>query len=134
MDENQNAETRETKDFFTGVVIGSVVGSLAALLFTTKSGKDFLTKLQSKAQFALDKTSQVKNIVIEKGNDALGLAGEAKEKLSKVVQDQKNTQVDTAHPETKKTDEDKAEVLKNAKNTIEKLSNEIEEKIDSLKK
>lgn len=119
MDENQNAETRETKDFFTGVVIGSVVGSLAALLFTTKSGKDFLTKLQSKAQFALDKTSQVKNIVIEKGNDALGLAGEAKEKLSKVVQDQKNTQVDTAHPETQKTDEDKAEVLKNAKNTIE---------------
>ncbi|WP_346216489.1 hypothetical protein NSQ14_13715 [Caldifermentibacillus hisashii] len=40
MEENKKAETRETKDFLTGVIIGSVIGSLAALLFAPKSGKD----------------------------------------------------------------------------------------------
>lgn len=133
MEENKKAETRETKDFLTGVIIGSVIGSLAALLFAPKSGKDLRTEIQSKANFALDKSDQVKNIVIQKGNDVRELANDAKEKLTKAVQEQTNFLVGAVQSMTKKSGDEAIEVLEDAKQTIEELSNEIDEKLAALK-
>lgn len=132
MEENKKAETRETKDFLTGVIIGSVIGSLTALLFAPKSGKDLRAELQSKANFALEKTDQVKNIVIQKGNDVREFANDAKEKLTKAVQEQTNVLVGAVQSMTKKSGDEAIEVLEEAKQTIEELSNEIDEKLKAL--
>lgn len=133
MEENKSTETRETKHFLKGVIIGGVVGSLAALLFAPKAGKDIRHNLQSKAYSALDKTDEVKNIVIQKGIDIRGFASDAKGRMTKVVKEQTDALVGAVQTVTKKTGEDAIEVLEDARQTIEELSDEIDEKLDALK-
>ncbi|WP_042337843.1 YtxH domain-containing protein [Bacillus andreraoultii] len=133
MEEKRSTETKETKDFLTGVIIGGIVGSLAALLFAPKSGKDIRHDLQSKAYLALDKTDELKNIVIQKGNDVREFASDAKGRMTKAVKEQTDVLVGAVQSVTKKTGEDAIEVLEDARKTIEELSNEIDEKLDALK-
>lgn len=133
MEEKRSTETKETKDFLTGVIIGGIVGSLAALLFAPKSGKDIRYDLQSKAYLALDKTDELKNIVIQKGNDVREFASDAKGRMTKAVKEQTDVLVGAVQSVTKKTGEDAIEVLEDARKTIEELSNEIDEKLDALK-
>ncbi|WP_346216488.1 hypothetical protein NSQ14_13710 [Caldifermentibacillus hisashii] len=71
--------------------------------------------------------------MIQKGNDVREFANDAKEKLTKAVQEQTNFLVDAVQSMTKKSDDEAIEVLEDAKQTIEELSNEIDEKLAALK-
>lgn len=71
-----------TKDFLIGTLIGGIVGASAALLLAPKSGKELRHDISEQAQIAKDKTTQLTNNALEKGN---AWASTAKEKSSNII-------------------------------------------------
>ena len=66
MDEKQKERT-SAKSFITGVVIGGLIGTAAALLFAPKAGRELRKDIESQASIVLDKTGEMKETVVQKG-------------------------------------------------------------------
>lgn len=68
-----------TKDFLIGALIGGIVGATTALLLAPKSGKELRQDLNDQTYLMKEKTGQLKESALHKGNE---LAAAAKEKTS----------------------------------------------------
>jgi len=69
------------KDFFIGALVGGVVGSITALLFAPKSGRELRKDIAEQAHNVSEKTQQIARSVgettsewAEKAKDAAGTA------------------------------------------------------------
>ncbi|MDE3839939.1 YtxH domain-containing protein [Bacillus methanolicus] len=66
-----------SKEFMIGAIIGGVIGAAAALFFAPKSGKEMRNNLNKQVLVLKDKTGQIRDSAMTKGNS---LASAAKEK------------------------------------------------------
>ncbi len=133
MDERKNMEKSGFKDFVTGFAAGSIIGFAAAFLFSSKTGRELKKDLESKAGPALEKTEQLRNLVLQKGNEIYQKALDGGEKLSKAVQEQINGITEKTKSPSKSLPDQSVSVMEDAKRTIAELTNEIEEKLEEIK-
>src|SRR5690606_20597557 len=114
-------------NFVTGVVIGSVVGSITALLLAPKSGKELRKDLESQASIILDKTGEVRNTLVERSEHWKEQANDAAIKLSEAVKSQTKEIVDKVQQVKREHMDSPEKVLEEAKERIAMLSKEIDE-------
>lgn len=133
MEENTRSERNNSKDFFTGVIIGAVAGSLAALLFAPKSGRELRQRLNEQVSAALEKSDQVRDSVRNLGGEFRDYANETRIKLTKTVQDQTKELAEKVQTMTKHAEKNANETLEEAQKTIAELSDEIDKKFEELK-
>jgi gas vesicle protein len=74
-------ESINSKDFLIGALVGGVVGSLAALLFAPKSGKELRGKLNNQAYQLMEKTDTIRHTALSKSGE---LATTVKEKTNTI--------------------------------------------------
>ncbi|XJZ26513.1 YtxH domain-containing protein [Bacillota bacterium Lsc_1132] len=90
---NREYETREnhqsrTEDgrvgskFLLGAFIGGVAGAVAGMLLAPKSGKELRRKINEQASLLMDKSVQLRENVVEKGN---GLTAVTKDKAAAIT-------------------------------------------------
>lgn len=127
MGENNKGEGRAFRNFVTGVVIGSVVGSLTALLLAPKSGRELRKDIESQANIVLDKTGEVKDTLVEKSGQWKEQANDAAIKLTEAVKTQTKEIVDKVQQVKREHIDSPEKVLEDAKEKIAKLSKEIDE-------
>jgi len=77
-----------TKDFIIGAITGAVIGSLAALLFAPKSGKEMRQDFNSQAYTFKDKTDHLRTSAITKGNELTSVVKDKTTAISKKVSEQ----------------------------------------------
>ncbi|MBP3038895.1 YtxH domain-containing protein [Bacillaceae bacterium Marseille-Q3522] len=68
-----NNENISAKDFLAGAVVGGIIGAATALLFAPKSGKELRSELNDQAALVKDKTIEIRNTAITKGNEFIHL-------------------------------------------------------------
>lgn len=86
-----NKETENqmnTKDFFMGVLVGGLVGSLAALLLAPKSGKQLRGDLNNQAYVVREKTDQIRESAMIKGSELTSTVKDKTTFISKKVAEQ----------------------------------------------
>lgn len=127
MEENVKNESHAFRNFVTGVVIGSVVGSITALLLAPKSGKELRKDLESQASIILDKTGEVRNTLVERSEHWKEQANDAAIKLSEAVKSQTKEIVDKVQQVKREHMDSPEKVLEEAKERIAMLSKEINE-------
>lgn len=76
-----NDKQSNTKSFIEGVIIGAVLGGLAGLLFSPKSGKKFRRDISDKTEDILDDTNRLIKKAKEKASDIISDATKAAEKM-----------------------------------------------------
>ncbi|WP_338472050.1 YtxH domain-containing protein [Niallia sp. XMNu-256] len=101
------------KDFVIGAVTGAIIGSLAALLFTPKSGREFRQDLNDQAFTLRDKTDHIRSQAVLKGNE-----------LSSTVKDKTSTI-------SRKVSEQSVDLVKKVKN-LKPADGDVENPIDEL--
>ncbi|MEV2910694.1 YtxH domain-containing protein [Paenibacillus larvae] len=65
-------KSQRTKDILVGVVAGSVLGAITALLFAPKPGKELRADIKQQAQQVGEKTAQFAGAVAEKTQEVAG--------------------------------------------------------------
>jgi gas vesicle protein len=120
-----------TKDFVIGAVTGAIIGSLAALLFAPKSGRELRQDINHQAYTLKDRTDHLRSQAITRGNE---LSSTVKDKTSAISRKVSEQSVDLVkkvrnikHSET------------DAENPIDELfqqdpQSEIQRKLDETKK
>ncbi|MCL6570948.1 MAG: YtxH domain-containing protein [Bacillus sp. (in: Bacteria)] len=68
-DTNQNRNEESSNSFLLGVLLGGVVGAAAALLLAPKYGEDIRSKLNLQAGSFKEKTTGIRENVINKSSD-----------------------------------------------------------------
>ncbi|MNW41396.1 YtxH-like protein [compost metagenome] len=94
---NEN-KGKDSKGWLWGAVIGTVVGSVTALLFAPKAGRELRKDIADGARQVGDKTQEVASKVSEKTQEVAGkvseqsvqLAGKVKDSAGELVNDIKN--------------------------------------------
>ncbi|HCA42746.1 MAG TPA: gas vesicle protein [Bacteroidetes bacterium] len=81
MDDNKSA-----KGFLLGMLAGGVIGSVIALLYAPKSGRELRADIKLKKDEFLDDTSEFMDIAKERANN---LINEGKKKSEKLISDAK---------------------------------------------
>lgn len=131
-EEVKNGKSR-IGSFLGGALFGALVGSVAALIFAPKSGRELRGDIQEQFTAAKEKTSQVKDTVVQKGNEWKSIALDATSKVTRSLKKQSNELLDKVQSLTKKSGESIEETLEDAKETIEKIGEEIDRKLEALK-
>lgn len=98
-------KSQRTKDILVGVVAGSVLGAITALLFAPKPGKELRADIKQQAQQVGEKTAQFAGAVAEKTQEVAGTVsttttewvGKAKTAASEVI-DNFRQKAKTAEP------------------------------------
>lgn len=132
MEEKQN-KNHESSNFLTGVIIGGIAGAVAALLLAPKSGRELRSDLNTQVSLALEKTDQVKDQVIRKGNELREYAHDTTVKLSKSVQEHTKELVEKVQNFTRNAEENAEETLEDAQRAINELSEQIDKKLEEIK-
>ncbi|AQR78029.1 YtxH domain-containing protein [Paenibacillus larvae] len=101
-------KSQRTKDILVGVVAGSVLGAITALLFAPKPGKELRADIKQQAQQVGEKTAQFAGAVAEKTQEVAGTVsttttewvGKAKTAASEVIDNfrQKDKTAEPAQP------------------------------------
>ncbi|PWA09475.1 hypothetical protein DCC39_12930 [Pueribacillus theae] len=78
----------KSKDFLTGVIVGSIVGAVSALLLAPKSGKEMRSDLNEQASVMKERSLQLKDTAVEKGTEWISVAKEKSSDIAKTVSDQ----------------------------------------------
>lgn len=127
MDDKSN--DKKSSIFGLGVVIGSVLGGLAAFFLSPKSGKEnkemVLEKLEAlkKMLVASEAAHKIKEIYGEVSQDSVKLYNQMKKKLIKRIEELKEKVEDIDREKYTRMVEDVAdEVKKDTKTTAEKLA------------
>lgn len=76
------------KDFFIGALTGAVVGSLTALLFAPKSGRELRQDINDQAFTLRDKTENLRSSAISKGNELTSTVKNKTTAISRKVSEQ----------------------------------------------
>lgn len=79
-----------TKDFLIGALIGAIAGAATALFLAPKSGKEMRNELNSQAIALKEKTIQLKDVALAKGNEVKEVAKEKTQSISQAVSKQSN--------------------------------------------
>lgn len=83
----------KTRNFFIGTLVGGIVGSIAALLFAPKSGKELREDISEQVQNVSEKTAEIATTITSKTqNIAKQVTGEVRSWKVK----QQNTQEEAA--------------------------------------
>ncbi|MEO8666410.1 MAG: YtxH domain-containing protein [Ignavibacteria bacterium] len=86
-------EKNNSKSFITGLITGSVLGALAALLYAPKSGREFRQDISDKKNELLDETEMMlknakdkaSHIIADARKKAESLMNEGKEKVEELT-------------------------------------------------
>ena len=121
------------KDFMIGALTGAIIGSLAALLFAPKSGREFRHDINNQAYTIRDKTDQLRTTAISKGSELTSSVKDKTTEISRKVTEQSVDLVNKVRkikPEEAETDDS---------NPIDELfehesQSEIQKKLDETKK
>ncbi len=76
------------KDFMFGAVTGAIIGSLAALLFAPKSGRELRQDINHQAYTLRDKTDHLRSQAITKGNELSSTVKDKTSTISRKVSEQ----------------------------------------------
>ena len=76
-----NVEHRNTKSFLEGVITGAILGGIAGLLFSPKSGKKLRRDISDKTENLMDDTNRLIKKAKEKASDIISDATKRAEKL-----------------------------------------------------
>lgn len=76
--QNRSDEGKVGKNFLLGAFIGGVAGAVAGMLLAPKSGKELRNSINQQAGSLLDRSSQIRGEVVEKGNDLVQKAKDLK--------------------------------------------------------
>lgn len=69
----------KSKNFFIGTLVGGIVGSVAALLFAPKSGKELRGDISQQVQNVTEKTAEIASTITSKTqNFAKQVTGEVR--------------------------------------------------------
>lgn len=79
-----------TKDFLIGALIGGMVGAVSALLLAPKSGKELRHDINEHAVNVKDRSLQLKDTAVERGNEWISVAREKSSDIAKTVSKQSN--------------------------------------------
>lgn len=101
------------KDFVIGTVTGVIIGSLAALLFAPKSGRELRQDINHQTDTLRDKTDHLRSQTFTRGNE---LSSTVKDKTSAI---------------TRKVSQQSADLVKKVRK-IKPLGTEVENPIDEL--
>lgn len=134
MGEEVRKEKSGFSQFISGAFIGALVGSVTALLFAPKSGRELRSELNDQFSLVLDKTEQWKDTVVQKSNDFKALTIDATAKMKNSIKEQSTDLMDKIQNLSKKSEENIVETLEDAKETIAKLGEEIDRKLEELKR
>lgn len=85
---NQNSENASSKVFLKGALIGGVVGAAAALLLAPKSGKELRHAFNSQASNLLEKSTKLRDEILDKREEVTSLTREKTASLSKAIIEQ----------------------------------------------
>jgi gas vesicle protein len=122
-----------TKDFIIGALTGAIIGSLTALLFAPKSGREFRHDLNNQAYTIRDKTEHLRTNAISRGSELTSAVKDKTSAISKKVSEQSVDLVNKVRkikPEEAETEDS---------NPIDELfehepQSEIQRKLDETKK
>lgn len=82
------------KDFLLGTIVGGIVGAVTAMLLTPKSGRELRSDLNEQATVVKDKSLQIKDTAMEKGNEWISVAKEKSTDFAKTVSEQSSQVAD----------------------------------------
>ena len=121
------------KDFIIGALTAPIVGSLTALLFAPKSGRELRHDLNNQAYTLRDKTDHLRTSAISKGSE---LTSSVKDKTTEISRKVSEQSVDLVS-KVRKMKQDEAET--DDTNPIDELfehepQSEIQRKLDETKK
>ena len=121
------------KDFMIGTLIGGIVGSLAALLFAPKSGREFRDDINNQAYTIRDKTDQLRKTAISKGSE---ITSSVKDKTTEISRKVTEQSVDLVNKVRKiKTEEAETDDANPIDQLFEHESqSDIQKKLDETKK
>lgn len=99
--DKENTQTRNegsigSKEFIAGAVIGGLVGAAAALFFSPKSGKDLRESINQQAGLVLEKSSQLRENVVNKSSEIVSMTKEKTSALTQTVAQQSTDLVNKA--------------------------------------
>lgn len=102
---NKNEESSKSNRFFLGAILGGMVGAVAALFLTPKSGKELRNTLNNQTGTLADKTIRLRENVVDKGYEFLSLTSS----LSKNFVQQSTDLLDKAKGKAIPNDENEEE-------------------------
>ncbi|WP_110112117.1 YtxH domain-containing protein [Bacillus sp. CGMCC 1.16541] len=94
MKKEENKEVVSGKSLLVGTLVGSVLGATTALLVAPKSGKELRADIQKQSSQAIEKTSQVKETVVEKSQELASTAKQRTARIQEYVSVQSNQVID----------------------------------------
>lgn len=106
MSENQN---KSSKSFIMGAIVGGIVGAVTALLLAPKSGKEMREDLNEQAAILKERSLQLKDTAVEKGNEWISLAKEKSAEIAKTVNKQSQQVVEKVKDFTQNMKADSAQ-------------------------
>lgn len=90
-DQNQNQESNiNAKDFIIGALVGGIVGAATALFMAPKSGKELRGDLSEQAIILKERTGNLRDTAVQKGNEFANTAREKTNEWSQMIQLQSN--------------------------------------------
>jgi len=104
--ENQN---KSSKSFIMGAIVGGIVGAVTALLLAPKSGKEMREDLNEQAAILKERSLQLKDTAVEKGNEWISLAKEKSAEIAKTVNKQSQQVVEKVKDFTQNMKADSAQ-------------------------
>ncbi|MBB6445742.1 YtxH domain-containing protein [Bacillus benzoevorans] len=114
--QNKGDGSINAKDFIIGTLIGGIVGSLTALLLAPKSGKELRGDINNQANLLKEKSGQLRDSAVVKGNEIATTVKDKTSSISKTVSKQSTELVSK---------------VKNLKNSVRGIQEE-ENPVDTL--
>ncbi|WP_428911294.1 YtxH domain-containing protein [Niallia sp. Krafla_26] len=130
-DSDKRNDGIHAKDFVIGAVTGAIIGSLAALLFTPKSGRELRQNINHQAYTIKDKTDHLRSQAMNKGSELSSTVKGKTNSISRKVSEQSIGLVNKVR-KIKPIEDDEA-------NPVDELfghdpNSEIQRKLDETKK
>nr|WP_295970992.1 YtxH domain-containing protein [uncultured Bacillus sp.] len=133
--QNKGDGNINAKDFLIGTLIGGIVGSLTALLLAPKSGKELRGDINNQALLLKEKTEQLRDTAVVKGNELASTVKDKTASISKTVSQQSSELVS----KVKNLKENVRGKEQEEENPVDKIfesdhQSEIQQKLDETKK
>ncbi len=120
----------EGSGFFSGALIGGLLGAITALFLAPKTGKELRSDINEQATVVKGKTIELKNTAIEKGSELAELAKEKSAILTQSVSDQSLQIVDKVKQTTNAIGEKALNLKEDAIDSTETIKDEAEELLE----
>ncbi|GAA0332860.1 YtxH domain-containing protein [Bacillus carboniphilus] len=131
-DQNQNQESNiNAKDFIIGALVGGIVGAATALFMAPKSGKELRGDLSEQAIILKERTGNLRDTAVQKGNEFANTAKEKTNEWSQMIQLQSN---ELKNKMKSMRNEEVAEEDAEAEVAVSNSNEEMEQKLEETKK